>query len=723
MKNKLALFIITLIVTGCTKEEVTPRVFPRVNTIQVMDITSGGATFKAEITFSSVPILDHGFIWSKTGGQSFTNADRVSLGAKTGAGTFEAKVDRSLEEGIKYFVRAFAISEDHTVFGDAVEFVSLGSKAPVFKDFFPALGTWDDTVTIVGENFSQVLIENDVKFSGTDATVIKASPDTLQVLVPYNLISDLSTVTISLVGNSVNHTKQFQLKAPIIESVTPTIGLTNTIVTITGKLLNSFSKKIYFGDTEASVLSWSATKIECKVPVRPNGDALLKIVTGSGGLFATYPFKIQPEHLPELYQVQPAVAKIGETIKLIGDHFATDPGMNSVKFGNTPTYIISESKTQIEVAVPETETRTSTITVTSYGSSVSIDGFALKSPVITDFSPHRGIPGGALTITGSDFIWSHLKVFLDDEQLPISIVDESHIDAWVPRYLTKHEFTVKVTFYDQEYILSSTFKSPWIMLDVFPGTGLMNSQVFIYNNAAYLAMAGPQNNQVWKFNGDQWNQLNNFPGSANGETFSFIVGAKGYVGGGTINATAEVKELWEFDFVNDTWTQQSNIPHLYNARTGFTVGSNGFSFDADYINQSTLRMYNATTDTWSIKSVAPMGVPAVASPLVIGTDVYLVDSWGAQTWKYTPSSNQWNNLGSTPDIFNVAFAIGGVGYACNRSSFYKFNTTTNSWTQEPMPTLYDTPAVGFSLNGKGYIVSPSWYNDYEKYVYEFDPNF
>ena len=721
MKKRFGHIAILLLFFGCTKEEITPREYPRVVTTEAMDISSGGVTFRGDVIFSNVEIKDHGFVWSDVLGPTTLSSNKVSLGSKTGIGQFEARCERSLEAGKKYFMRAYAISEDFVVYGNTVEFISLGGKAPVVKDFFPTLGTWSDTVTIVGENFGDQNRDNIVKFGQNTATVFRSNKDTLFVVVPGDLTTNLTTLKVSVAGNSSSIAKEYQLRSPIINSVTPGIGLQGTKVTINGEYLLSVATKIFFGDTEATVLTWTSKKIECLVPNRPNGEVLMKVQTGTGSMFATSPFKIQPEHLPELYQVQPTIAKLGETIKLTGDYFATEPGINAVKFGNTPAYIVSESKTQLEVMVPETETRESTITVTSYGSSVSIDGFAIKSPVVTDFSPHRGTPGSVLTITGNDWTWSHVKVFLGDVQLQIESVDETNIYTRVPWDLASHEATVKVTFYDEEYVLGQTFKSPWIVLPSFPEY-LSGTNVFVHNNTAYLTMAGyPQPNQVWKFDNYQWSRLNDFPGSATGGLFSFTVGAKGYLGGGTITATDVVRELWEYDFANDAWSRKSDIPHQNNTAAGFAVSTNGYAFDADYINPPTLRMYNPATDTWSIKSVgAAASVTGQAVHFVIGNSAYLIDKWGGQSFvKYTPSANQWTGI-SFPDYFNFSFAIGSSGYAGNRYSLHKFNPATNSWSPEVSPTFSGDTNIAFSLNGKGYVISGAYsYN----VVYEFDPNF
>ncbi len=698
---------------GCTKEEVTPRVYPRVITVEATQITSAGATFKGEITFSNVEIKDHGFLWSTENSPNVIQSNKISLGSKPGIGQFEAKIDRALQDGIKHYLRAYAISDDFVVYGNTVEFISLGGKAPVVKDFYPTTATWGDTVTVLGENFSDEIRTNVVKFGDVGGPVVRANKDTLFVRVPLFLAKDLSTISVSIGGNSSHIEKQFQLRAPEIESVTPDIGLPGTKVVIKGKyLLSAAGSQIHFGETEATIWNWSVDQIETTVPNRPNGIVSLSVRTGTGNLSSSTYFKIQPEHLPELYQVQPGVAKAYETIKLIGDHFAIEPGQTTVKFGNIDAQILSVTKTEIEVVVPDPETRTPTITVTSYGSSVSIETFSLKSPVITDFSPHRSVPGREIIITGTDVQGSHFKVFLDDLELPIQSIYNSQIYTLIPSDLSTHAGTLKVTFYDQEFILSEQFKSPWIMLEDFPGSDLGYSHSIVNNNNAYLLMVGPpgQSNQVWKFNGSQWDRLNDFPESDRSISVSFGTSDKGYAGAGWVNGTTQVKDLWEYNFVADAWTKQSDMPIPNYPNTGFAIGSEGFAFEVvNHPDIPNLWSYNANTDSWSLKSAAPAGMTGFASPFVIGGSAYLLHS-GSSFWRYTPSTNQWTARAMPPVNSSFVFAIGSVGYAGDNAYFAKYNPTTNLWTEELIPYISGSvPSRAFSINGKGYLVGPAQY--------------
>src|SRR5687767_10096172 len=135
-----------IVLFSCTKEEITPRRYPRVRTKGVNNITAAGARLEGEITFSSTEILDHGFIWSQHENLDLNNSEAISLGIKTGKGAFNLLVERSLDEGKVYYVKAYAKSTNYTVYGEIVEFVSLGSKAPLVTNLLPNTGTWGDTV-------------------------------------------------------------------------------------------------------------------------------------------------------------------------------------------------------------------------------------------------------------------------------------------------------------------------------------------------------------------------------------------------------------------------------------------------------------------------------------------------------------------------------------------------------------------------------------------------
>lgn len=96
---------------------ITDRDYPRMNPLQVQRHSTLMADFTIEIYYSSVPILDLGFIYSKTGFPTMTNGTKVSMGPGS-TGQYSKRVS-DLETG-EYKVRAYAVSDGHVVFSNTV---------------------------------------------------------------------------------------------------------------------------------------------------------------------------------------------------------------------------------------------------------------------------------------------------------------------------------------------------------------------------------------------------------------------------------------------------------------------------------------------------------------------------------------------------------------------------------------------------------------------------
>ncbi|MEO7989450.1 MAG: hypothetical protein ABI663_07915 [Chryseolinea sp.] len=122
MKKALLIIAMTFVLFGCTKDEITPRDYPRIRTYSVTEITPTGARFNGEITFTSVDIVDHGFLWHTTNSVNFTTATKISLGPKSDAGLFDVLLDTNLPFGKTFYMRTYAISNDNVVYGEMVAF-------------------------------------------------------------------------------------------------------------------------------------------------------------------------------------------------------------------------------------------------------------------------------------------------------------------------------------------------------------------------------------------------------------------------------------------------------------------------------------------------------------------------------------------------------------------------------------------------------------------------
>jgi hypothetical protein len=294
MKKLVVASIIMLF--SCTDEEVTSREFPRVKTSGVTDVNGTGAMFHAGILSSPVPVSDHGFLWHDQTSPLFENADRISLGPRSTLGSFESLCERGLAKGKKYYVRGYAVSENNIVYGNTVEFMSMGSKPPALVDFSPKVASWGDTITLTGTNFSVSSTKNVVKFDASTAIFVNASSDMIRVKVPYDIHNELTSISIVESGTGITSTlsTDFQLRAPEITSVTPSSASPGAIVVIKGNFLGSTKKLVYFNAVRATITNNTQNTITCEVPAGlPSGLVALKVITGNDNLFTTTSFEIE----------------------------------------------------------------------------------------------------------------------------------------------------------------------------------------------------------------------------------------------------------------------------------------------------------------------------------------------------------------------------------------------------------------------------------------------
>lgn len=120
--SKFIFLVIVVAFAGCTREEITARSYPRVRTHPVEMTSATVPVFRGEITFSSSEITDHGFVWDTNVALRLEYAENISLGPASGAKKFESLFGPNIQPGMTYYVKAYARSATHTVYGEMVEF-------------------------------------------------------------------------------------------------------------------------------------------------------------------------------------------------------------------------------------------------------------------------------------------------------------------------------------------------------------------------------------------------------------------------------------------------------------------------------------------------------------------------------------------------------------------------------------------------------------------------
>ena len=269
LSNILIIITYIWLLLGCSENEFTSRNYPRLNTLDVSNISENGATFNARILYrGDFKIVNYGFVWSGGVNPKIEWDDKVVYSENYQSDTFSSEIFSALKDGGYYRVRAFIETEDYTVYGENVTFISLGSKAPIMTSFSPLSGSWGDTITIVGERFSFVERYNEVMLGKLPCLVLKSSDTLVKFKVP-NRINDASVkVTASIHGMSTQIQDNFNYLIANVSIIEPLSGTFNDTVTITG---SNFSHEkvfnhVHFNEFEAKIISSSTSEIKCLVP-------------------------------------------------------------------------------------------------------------------------------------------------------------------------------------------------------------------------------------------------------------------------------------------------------------------------------------------------------------------------------------------------------------------------------------------------------------------------
>ena len=409
----LSLFLIgfSCLLAGCLEKSVE-RDFPLVVTNGVSNISENGATFNGEVgTVGQWSITSFGFVWSRMPNPKLGSGEEVHIGSSPTSGKFQFEVKTNLEVGLSYFVRAFAVANSITFYGNEIQFESLGSQAPEIKSIVPGNGDIGDTIKIIGSYFSIKNANNKVQFGATSAVVVSSSFDELKVIVPTILTAVQVPVSVSIVGNVGQSPVDFQLNPPSISSIKPGKIHPLGIITVYGKNFipgHTLAGKQGFQPTpltECNFCVFNVTSDSIRFSFRETEAGQYKIEVKVLGVSAVSATTIQ-NVIPEIFELIPPSGNIGDTIIIRGEFLK---GFNTqVKFGTSSAKIVSAFDTLISVVVPNITESPSSVKITYNKDNIfhSLEAptpFETLPAEITSLSSSTGIMGNILTIFGRNF--------------------------------------------------------------------------------------------------------------------------------------------------------------------------------------------------------------------------------------------------------------------------------------------------------------------------------
>ena len=299
----------------------------------------------------------------------------------------------------------------------------------------------------------------------------------------------------------------------------------------------------------------------------------------------------------------------------------------------------------------------------------------------------------------------------------------------------------------------------WHQKNSFSATGSPRVNLFTIGRKAYVGFGANSSyvylNDLWEWNQANgpfgyWTQKANFPGNLRSPGFSFSVAGKGYVGGGFQGWSANppfLKDFWVWDQATNVWTQKTDFPGTERTAFSFVIGGKAYvgggsgppivTGNPTYFYD--LWEWDPVADTWAQKANFPG--PGRNGPVsfTIGTKGYIATGYGASDyddlWEWDQTINTWAQKASFPGgtrYSAAGFAIGtkgylGTGYKVGLGDpfkdFWEWDQPTNTWVQKAdFSAQKRLDAVGFSIGDRGYLgLGSDGTGTYYKDLWEYKP--
>jgi hypothetical protein len=624
-------FFLFILFYSCEKE--TEINMSLVLTGEVTDINNEGAKFNGEISnISGEEILEYGFVWDIVKNPKIENAQKYIVYDSPKKSTFQTQVSTTLKDSINYFVRAFIKSKTSVIYGNEVIFNSRGSVAPKIKTLFPESGNINDTIQIIGENFSYRNSDNKVFFGEYPSSVIKARQDTLWVVVPSQVNSLNSVVSVSILDNKSIADDIFNLIPPLISDFHEKIGTFGSELTITGENFksNAESLKVFFGNYAAKIIELNNQSLVVVVPDSLNyRNSSIKVEMNNISALSNEEFILEDLKVKDF---NPKVALTGQKITLFGNNFSPVKGNNKVLIGGIVAQVENASLYELEVIVPTQEE--------NYYPSRNVN---VKVTVAGQSQDHNE----PLLINDK---WFRLKDA--PVQDPYNLIYVSH-DNMV--YLGLNNTTELWSF--------NTQTEKWQQLAHFPGRPRAGGTAFILDKKIYFGTGSinyEQPNDIWEYdiNNNTWTQKNKYPGAIRSAATAFSLNNKGYLIAGVEEAPASYNnpydDCWEYNPQTDSWTELQSVQY-----PGWTSATGFFYAAAISIGKTAL---------------FGLGMNMVAYPKGYHERMYIFDP---------NASKQWTQIASFPEERTdhpISFLFNGVPVFYASKTFFTYNIKMDTWS-------------------------------------------
>ncbi len=607
-------------------------------TLQVTDVASNTGSGASVTSYTQFLLTT-----SATGNTGLSLGSR-SVPSIAGGASSTATTTLTLPSGISgtYYVMAYNGSTPSIHVSSAA--ITVGGA--VISGLSPTSGSIGTAVTITGSGFGTTQGSNTVLFNSVAASATSWSDTSITASVPTGASTGPVLVTI---GGLSSNSMQFTVPtAATIASISPIGGPVGTSVTITGSGFGTTqgTNTVSFNSVEASVASWSDTKIVASVPKSATTGTVLVTTNGTASN-STISFTVTST--PTLSSLTPATGVIGSSVTLAGSGFGATQGSSQVLFNGVSATATSWADTSITVSVPAgANSGAVTVTVGTLTSS-GVQFTVAASAVVSSVSPASGVAGTSVTITGSGFGASQgtSTAAFNGVSVAVTSWSDTQIVVTVPRLATTGAVVVTTNGAASNATVSFTVIPSPTITNVSPTSGKAGTVVTIAGNT----FGSTQDTGTVTFNGVaanviSWSDTSITASVPTGVTTGPVLVTAGGLSSNSIQFTA-VTSVTILSLTPTSGPVGASVT-IKGSGFGTTKGTSTVSFNS----------ITATTASWSdtqIVAVVPTG--ATSGSLVISI-----------SGTSTASSESFTVTGSASSSTNMITLTNSLGYQSTYSN-------------------------------------------------------
>jgi len=218
--------------------------------------------------------------------------------------------------------------------------------------------------------------------------------------------------------------------------------------------------------------------------------------------------------------------------------------------------------------------------------------------------------------------------------------------------------------------------------------------------------------------GQNWQQLEDFPGSPRDDGSCFVIDSFVYAGLGRDSGFSCMRDFYRYNAVTMSWSDCADLPLGEERQYAVGTSNNGVGYvfggvkcDGTYCND--LWQYNPVLNSWSLLAPMPDQGRSGSVHFVLNDTLYIVGGKNQQgilteVWGYDISTNQWSQKTALPgngiwrgtsfDYNNLGFVGLGRNNLNNQTDlntgFYQYDPASQQWTSLLNPGLSPRCYIG-----------------------------